>query len=322
MWKIVGNNLVIKSLQNSVPDKLAQSYLFSGTEHIGKFTAAKKFAKSIQCQAQEKDFCGKCFNCLAIEQNNHPDIYVIKPDGEKKKEINIKTVRQLQRQLVLYPHQGKYKIAIIKNAHKMNLEASNAILKTLEEPLNNVILILTTAAPKELLPTILSRCRQYNFLAAQEKELKFFLAKQVMEENKLKQILSLSQGRTGIACNLLLNEGELKKQEDILDDLEKNIGKFIVDKFGFIDKNCDNKEKVIEMLNVWSVYFRDVLLCRMGLFDLMINIKRKIEIEKFKDKYEIIQLKNIIKNIEKTILLLSKTNTNTKLALEVLMLKL
>ncbi len=321
-WGIIGNELVIDALRQSVPNKLVHAYLFSGAGKVGKFTTAKSFVKSIQCQEDEKDFCGQCANCVAIDSGFHPDVCILEPAGDKKKEINVKMIRELQKTLSLYPYQGKYKVAIIREAQKMNREAANALLKTLEEPSKNVVLILTSSAYQELLPTILSRCAQYSFLTTKKENIASFLEAEVADKKYLRQVVSLSQGKPGLAMLLAKDKEIIKGREVMLDDLEQNIGKFLADKFKFVENNCEDKEKVIAMLNVWNTYFRDIMLYHLGLSDLIVNIHCMENIEKYKDRYNVEKISVIQRQIEKTILLLSKTNTNARLALENLMLEI
>lgn len=321
-WGIIGNELVVDALRQSVPNKLVHAYLFSGVSKVGKFTTAKSFVKSIECYNTEKDFCGKCVNCLSIDSGFHPDVCILEPSGEKKKEINVKMIRELQKNLSLYPYQGKYKVAIIREAHKMNREAANALLKTLEEPSKNVVLILTSSAHQELLPTILSRCAQYSFLMTKKENIASFLETKVVDKKYLRQVVSLSQGRPGLAIDLAKNKEIIKEREIVLGDLEENIGKFLVDKFKFVENNCEDKEKVLVMLGVWHTYFRDIMLYHLGLVDLIVNSHCMENIKKHKDRYTVEKISVIQRTIEGTIMLLAKTNTNVRLALENLMLEM
>ena len=141
---------------------LSHAYIFTGQDGVGKTLLAKEFSKAISCTENKDDSCNLCHNCIRIEKNNHPDIYWIDIE-EKAKFIKIENIRNLQHSVRLSPVESDYKIFIIKEADRMNEEASNCLLKTLEEPSGDTILILVSDAPARLLPTIRSRCRQMAF---------------------------------------------------------------------------------------------------------------------------------------------------------------
>ena len=108
----------------------------------------------------EADFCGHCVSCKKIDDGNHPDVKIVEPDGQF---IKIDQIRELQHDLQFRPFEGKKRVFIIDSADKMGLPAANSILKTLEEPPRDSILILVTANLHSLLPTIASRSQRLSF---------------------------------------------------------------------------------------------------------------------------------------------------------------
>ena len=129
---------------------------------MGKKTIALGLAKAIHCSAATGDFCGECADCARIQDGNHADVRIIEPLAGKK-EISIQQIRELEKELNFRSFSGKKKIAILDPATLMNLSAQNALLKTLEEPPRDSLLILIAANGGALLPTLRSRCLRISF---------------------------------------------------------------------------------------------------------------------------------------------------------------
>lgn len=146
--------------------QLPHALLLSGARGLGKRDFAIALAKSMLCTAPQPDgtACGQCRHCQQFEAGSHPDFYLLEPE-EAGKQIKIDQVRQLGQALALVSHQGGYRVAIIHPAENMNLAAANSLLKTLEEPPQNTLLMLVTAQPSQLPATILSRCQKIMFTA-------------------------------------------------------------------------------------------------------------------------------------------------------------
>jgi len=114
-------------------NRLSHAYIFTGQDGVGKTLFAKVFTKALFCKNDEYDSCNSCLNCIRIEKNSHPDVFWTDIE-EKAKFIKIENIRNLQHSVKLSPLESDYKIFIIKEADRMNEEASNCLLKTLEEP--------------------------------------------------------------------------------------------------------------------------------------------------------------------------------------------
>ena len=144
---------------------LPQSSIFAGPEGVGKKTLALLLAALANCKGKipgQDDICSKCSSCIKALSGNHPDIYVyssISSDGTPGTSIKIEDMRNLRKEAHYRPFEGLLRFFIIDEAEKMTEEAANCILKVLEEPPSTTRIILVTAYPGQLLPTILSRCR-------------------------------------------------------------------------------------------------------------------------------------------------------------------
>ena len=181
-WGIIGHQNIVRYLENCLKkNRLVNTYLFYGIGHLGKTTAALKFAERL----------------LGEASGHHPDLFELSlQDG--KKDISIDQVREWQRWLGLKAFLNGYKVGIIHQAENLNLESANALLKTIEEPTVKTILILITSAWEQLLPTIVSRSQQIHFLPVNEKELTQAVCQRV-NNLKAKEILEFSCGRPGLA---------------------------------------------------------------------------------------------------------------------------
>ena len=167
--EVVGQAVIIQILRQILKSgSIPHSFIFAGTRGIGKTTVARIFAKAINCEKLTTgDACGKCINCLAIEQEETVDIVEI--DGASNNGVD--EIRDLRDKCVFLPQNLKYKVYIIDEVHMLTTAAFNALLKTLEEPPKHVVFILATTEPHKIPKTIQSRCMNFSFLTLTEAEI-------------------------------------------------------------------------------------------------------------------------------------------------------
>lgn len=169
---IVGQPHAIRRLKTFlVNETLPHALLFSGDDGVGKKTCAIALAMACNClplqakigrqpEVADVDACGECLPCRKIAGHQHPDVIRVAPAGSM---IKIAQIRGLLRTLALKPNEAERRVVILSEAHCMNPEAANALLKVLEEPPDRTLLVLTARRRSDLLPTIVSRCRQIRF---------------------------------------------------------------------------------------------------------------------------------------------------------------
>lgn len=275
----------------ALTDKIPHALLFKGPEQIGKRTLAIELIKFINCEAKERP-CNVCKNCVAIEKGSFPDFIFL-----GSKEIQISEIRELIRKLSFKPYSAPFKSAVIDSAHLMNIEAQNCFLKTLEEP-DSSFIILITDKPDMLLPTILSRVQKINFFPVGDNEIRDYLREKVAL-NKIDYFLELASGKPGIAVDFLNDPKKVEDREKIISDLSKLCNSDICQRFKYVKEAKEDDIKGI--LEIWLSCFRKTLLSNKGEYS---RIKKTIEL------------------IQSTIDLITKTNTNPKLAMEIVLMEI
>jgi DNA polymerase-3 subunit delta' len=168
---IIGHQQIVEQLQRTVAsDRIAGAYLFVGPVGVGKETVAHHFARLIFCQqdTQPPTVCGACLACRKVDSGNHPDLQRIRPEGSL---LRIGQIRELQRRIIYEPLEASRKVYILTDVERMNAEAENCLLKTLEEPPASSVLILLTSNIQALLPTTRSRCQVLQFHPMPTREL-------------------------------------------------------------------------------------------------------------------------------------------------------
>jgi len=224
---IVGHAKALEPLQRALAaDRLHHSLLFHGPEGVGKRRAAFALAAAIQCVEQPGTGCGACPACRRVLQGYdrdrlkdrtqarapamHADVLFYPP---RRRQIQIDQVQDLCREAGFRPYEGRKRIFILDPADRMNREAANALLKTLEEPPPSALLILITAHPQGLLATLRSRCQDVRFAPLPVAELAELLRKRDHPPAQAERLARLAGGSVGRALNIdLEQQDELREQ--------------------------------------------------------------------------------------------------------------
>lgn len=285
--KFCGNQKNVHYL-NKILEKgfVSHAYLFEGPEHVGKTTLALRFAAELLGDSFE--------NVL-----RNPDLIFVSPDKEEK-QISVDTVRELQKNLSLYPYKAKYKVALIEKTEFMNRTAANSLLKTLEEPGQTSIIILITSDSEKILDTIKSRCQILNFNIVSSAAIESFLGAN-NKKSEDKEAVELSQGKPGVAISLL-------EDIELLNKVKK--GKEEILRFF----NYNNFEKMEKAVPIHTMEKEEVI----GVLDLWISTLRKEMLVSVDDK-EITRVKKIKNAIDKIISVrkdILENNVNLRLAIE------
>lgn len=258
-WEIIGHKTQVEYLKSNINNKdLAHAYLFSGESNIGKRKIAKAFVKSLLCETPKR-YCGKCPSCLQAEKGTHPDLFYL----GGKDSIKIEEVRELIARISLKPFNSRHKTAIIDNAERLTIEAANALLKTLEEPPGQAVIILIAKNSSMLLETIVSRARVVKFFKTNSEELLKILKENNIKESDKEFILGISFGRAGKVYNLLNNPEKLEEIKNYFKEFIEIFKKTRTQDLNYSAKLAkiyeSEPEKIPEMLNYWIVALRDII---------------------------------------------------------------
>ena len=201
--EIIGHHRQLEMLRLALASgRLHHAYLFVGPDGIGKRTLAIALAKAVHCNERTADFCGSCINCRRIADGNHPDVRLVEPLAGKK-EISIQQVRDFEREFNYRSFTGKRKIIIVDPATLMNLASQNALLKTLEEPPVDSLIVLVASSAGGLLPTLRSRCLRISFAPLARSDVVHYLrTTQGMTGAEIEFLAAMSMGSIGAAMGL------------------------------------------------------------------------------------------------------------------------
>lgn len=289
-----GNGKILNYLNKMLQKgRVSHAYLFEGPQHVGKTALSLCFAAELLGDSPE--------NVL-----KNPDLIFISAE-EGASQIGVDTVRELQKNLSLYPYRAKYKVAIIEKAELMNTTAANALLKTLEEPGETSVLILISSNMGKMLDTVKSRCQTLSFNTVSEEMMRKFFESRKAEKN-IEDILMLADGKPGAAINLCTDDEAFKDAKEMRG---KIIGLFDQGNFQKMEEaalvGALDKMEIVDILDIWI----------SGLRKEMIN-----SVQAEKENHSVARIKNALEkaiSVREDIL---SNNANPRLAMENLCLGL
>jgi len=326
---IVGHDWAIQLLASEILNAhVGHAYLITGSEQIGKTTLARTFAQALNCDASgEERPCGQCRTCKLIAADHHPDIRFIEPQvsGRGKLSIKINQIRDLQKELNLSPYEARHRVAILKRFDTANINAANAFLKTLEEPPEKVILLLTANDADSLLPTITSRCRKIGLRPLNTVLIEEILMTRWCSDADRAQLLShLADGRIGWAIQASQDNTILDERQFQLSYLRETLDNGRVYRFALAGALSRKPESLPDLLKTWLSWWRDLVLLAVhgdsiGLAVPISNIDQKQQLTNFANIWK---RERIFTSFKQTNLALwqLERNGNTRLVLENLIL--
>lgn len=258
---IIGQEQIKEHLQNAVSaKKISHAYIINGEKSSGKEFIAKVFAMALQCEKGGINPCQECHSCKQALSQNHPDI--IRVVHEKPNTISVEDIRsQVNNDVAVKPYSGPYKIYIINDAEKMMPQAQNAILKTLEEPPEYVVILLLTANVNALLPTITSRCVLLNMKPVADELVRRFLMEQMqVPDYKADVCVAFARGNVGKAKLLAASEDFDNVKAEALALLKYIQDMELYEIVEAIKKINDYKLEINDYLDIIAIWYRDVLL--------------------------------------------------------------
>ena len=263
---IVGHDNLIEHFRRAVCEgKVSHSYIISGEEHAGKRMIAESFARALVCtdpvSKQTGDGCGRCISCLQAASYNHPDILYV---THEKTVISVEDIRQ---QIIatadLLPYAGDYKVYIVDEAERMNEQAQNALLKTIEEPPSYVVILLLTSQIGRLLPTIRSRCVEMPVRPVSEAKIREHLVRRYqIPDYSARLAASFSQGNVGKAVQYASSPA-FGETWDACAQIMKRLPRMrmseLMEEVKALSADKKGMETKLEFLTLWC---RDLLVCK------------------------------------------------------------
>lgn len=318
---IVGHEQIIEHLKTAIEmGKVSHAYILNGPDLSGKMMIAEAFARALLCEKQDPDGCGECKSCRQSDDRNNPDIIYVKHD--KPNTISVDDIRtQLNNDIVIKPYSNQYKIYIVDEAEKMNQQAQNALLKTIEEPPAYAVIMLLTTNADSFLQTIRSRCITLNLKSVKNDVIKSYL----MTEKKIPDYqadvcAAFAQGVVGKAIKLASSDDFNELKESAL-SLIKRLDDIDLYEMGeAIKQISDYKLQVQDYFDLITVWYRDVLYMKATNDVNGLIFKDEVyDIKKQASKHSYHGIEAIIEALDKAKLRIN-ANVNFDLVIELLLM--
>ncbi len=327
---------------------VAHAHLFSGAEGVGKDAMAIEFGRALNCRVNQTDPCGTCASCRRIDLLQHPNLRLIValPVGKNEQAgddpvaglsedqiaaiqeqlrlkaenpyhrilvpkanfIKINSVRNLRREASLSSFEGGKRVFIISNAEEMNAEASNSLLKTLEEPSSDSVFILTTAHKEQLLPTIRSRCQHVQFDPLSEEELQeALMGRNGVEPVQAALVARLANGSYTAAMELLAVDMVTQRQEAV-QFLRLVLGSQKIPLALELERiaSLGDRVSVERWMKLLGVWLRDAMVLREQGESGLLNRDHLKDLNSFNQKFPHAHLSKALESVESSIALVGK----------------
>lgn len=294
-WGIIGHEWAVAQLRHSIAaGSDAHAYILSGVAGLGKSLLALRLAQALNCELSPGDPCLACRACRRIERGSHPDVRVagmasqaagLKADeAARQKELKIATVREWQRDISLRPYEGRRRVLILHDAERLSEEASNAMLKTLEEPPPYATIALVSNSV-DLLPTIVSRCRVLRLRPLPRRQVAAALEAKGVTPDDADLIAAWSGGRVGWALSQVESPDEIARRDEQLAALLAVHEGGRAAGMRWAEQRAKEyrggeQELVFAWLALWQGWWRDVLLTAAGCPEGVVNVDRRPELER------------------------------------------
>ena len=315
---IIGHEQLVSYFLRSLDNgNISHAYILSGEDGMGKMTIARAFAMSLLCGT--RNACGVCSSCRQFVSDNHPDMIYVK--HEKENSIGVEDIReQVVADTGIRPYQGGYKIYVIDEAEKLTAAAQNALLKTIEEPPEYVVIMLLSSHEESFLQTILSRCITLRLRPLHDRLVTGYLMnKYGMEQHQASICAAFARGNLGKAITLADSERFMEMHGKTVEIL-----KSIYDKplYQLMDELKELKDDIYEVLDTMRVWYRDVVVFKATQDSNLLVFKEEQQaIKKMADHSSYNGLDEIQNAIERAQARL-KANVGFELAAELLLLTL
>lgn len=318
---IIGHEQIIEHLQRAAAsDKVSHAYIFNGPDRSGKMMLAEAFAMTLQCESGGSAPCMECHSCRQALSKNQPDIIYL--THEKPATISVDEIRkQINNDITIKPYSSPRKVYIIDEAEKMNPQAQNALLKTIEEPPAYAVILLLTTNADAFLPTILSRCITLDLKAVEDDKIRSYLMQKLqVPDYKAEVCTAFAQGNVGKAIQLAGNEDFNELKHSAL-QLVKRIHEIeLYEMMDAVRKISEYKLTINDYFDILMIWYRDVLLFKATADVNCLIFKDEVyEIKKSASTSSYGGIETILQGLEKAKQRLN-ANVNFDLVMELLLL--
>lgn len=320
---IIGQEHIKEHLTTAVTSgKISQAYLITGEVAQGKEFIAKIFANALLCENPADGYnpCGACHPCIQAAAGAHPDVIIV--THEKPNTISVDDIRdQIVSTVSVRPFQSTRKIYIMNEAEKMTQQAQNALLKTLEEPPEYVVILLLTTSKTSMLPTILSRCIQLDMRPVEDKIVRQYLMKELkVPDYKADICVAFARGNIGKARNLASSEEFDNIKNEAIRVLKYIKSMDIADMIKTLKRLEEYKVNIDDFMDIMMIWYRDVLLYKATMdADALVFKDEGAEVRRLASESSYEGIEEILNAVEKTKTRL-KANVNFELAMELMLL--
>ncbi len=324
MEPVIGHEGVLRLLKRSLDlGRLAHSYLLVGPPHVGKMTVALYLAQAVNCIGSPRP-CQACSQCVRVAVGRHADVQVLGlREGGATKDISIDQVREIQRAASLKPFEGSCRVFIVEGAERLSTDATNALLKTLEEPPPQVLLLLLATDEEALLPTLRSRCQRLELYSLGVQEVARALEQRGVAPEMARHLALHSQGCPGIALRALEDPEWLEAQEVEAQQVSQLLTASLHQKFALAAELAQrfqaNRGDVQALLGLWLEWWRDLLLVKEGAAAYLVHPELRLTLEGLASEVDALAVARSLRLIQETLDVLDQ-NANARMALEHLLL--
>jgi DNA polymerase III subunit delta' len=265
---------------------ISHAYLFVGSEGVGRRAAALAFAQALLCRRGGDDACGACDACRKVAAGTHPDLRIIAPGGRtesgaERRAVGIEQVRDLRRDAAYPPYEARWKVFIVEDAEAMRAEAANSLLKVLEEPPAQSVIVLISESEAALLPTLVSRSQIVRFSFVPAAEIAAALVERAgVPADQSRFLAALSGGRPGLALREAA-EGPraLEFRQDVVRTLGAVAGGTPVRRLEAAEAVSRRKDEADRWLDTALLWLRDVAVWQAAHDPaLLVNLDRRDQI--------------------------------------------
>ena len=332
-WPVYGHAWAVHFLQRTLQTSvggLRHAYLFLGPPQVGKSTLVRAFVQALFCEKLAEQPCGECRGCRLLLHGNHPDFRMIQPlgkDGSVDRvdgTLKVEQAADIIHEAALRPMEARYKVFFVQDFHNAHPAFANKLLKTLEEPPDHVLMLLSARDRESILPTIVSRCQVLELRPLTVVEVENALVQKWNASAAQATLLGrLAKGCLGWAVQQLSDREGASRRQEQLAQLRQLVQASRVERLHFADQMAGdrNNEQLFAMLELWTTWWRDVMLAQVGCPEACSNVDQQEEIARHAAGLESETVREFLYTITRIEGYLHHT-VNTRLALDVLLLRL